>query len=95
MKRGHHLCAFTNFSGNSFGRSRAYVADGEYAWQAGFELPVDASMSRYLVDRIAARPNIEVLTQSVVAALEYLAAAGIRDAGNTPSSARRSAEPGD
>jgi hypothetical protein len=41
VKRGYHLCAFTNCSGNSFDRSRAYVADGEYAWQAGFKLPVD------------------------------------------------------
>jgi thioredoxin reductase (NADPH) len=31
---------------------------------------LDANMSRYLVERIAARPNIEVLTQTVVTALE-------------------------
>jgi len=27
-------------------------------------------MSRYLIDRIAARPNVEVLTQTEVSALE-------------------------
>ena len=31
---------------------------------------LDASMSRYLVDRIAARPNIEILTETTVTALE-------------------------
>jgi thioredoxin reductase (NADPH) len=31
---------------------------------------LDASMSRYLVDRIAARPNVEVLTETTVTALE-------------------------
>jgi thioredoxin reductase (NADPH) len=29
-----------------------------------------ASMSRYLVERIAARPNVEVLTETTVSALE-------------------------
>ena len=41
MKRGYHLCAFSNRRGNSFDRSRAHVTDGEYARQAGFEWPVD------------------------------------------------------
>ena len=31
---------------------------------------LEANMSRYLVDRIAARPNIEVLTETTVTALE-------------------------
>ena len=31
---------------------------------------LEASMSRYLIDRIAAQPNIEVLTQTAVSALE-------------------------
>jgi hypothetical protein len=41
VKRSYHLRAFSNRRGNSFDRSRAHVADREYAWQAGFEWPVD------------------------------------------------------
>src|SRR5207302_5655592 len=35
----HHLRAIADRSGDTFGRSRAHVADCEYAGQTGFERP--------------------------------------------------------
>ena len=46
------------------------------AWPAELPPPtvrgpsLEASMSRYLVDRITARPNVEILTETTVTALE-------------------------
>jgi thioredoxin reductase (NADPH) len=39
---------------------------------------VAASMSRYLIDRIAATPNIELLIETEIVALEGLAGNGSR-----------------
>jgi thioredoxin reductase (NADPH) len=57
--------------GNSAGQAAVYLS-GQAAkvWLIVRGPSLDASMSRYLVDRIAATPNIEVLTQTVVTALE-------------------------
>src|SRR5271169_3910336 len=57
--------------GNSAGQGAVYLASrAAKVWLIVRGLSLDASMSRYLVDRIAAIPNIEVMTQTVVAALE-------------------------
>ena len=58
-------------AGNSAGQAAVYLS-GQAAkvWLVVRGPGLDASMSRYLVERIAARPNIEVLTQTVVTALE-------------------------
>jgi thioredoxin reductase (NADPH) len=58
-------------AGNSAGQAAVYLS----SWVARVWLIVrgpglDTSMSRYLVDRIAATPNIEVLTQTELTALD-------------------------
>jgi len=57
-------------AGNSAGQAAVYLA-GQAAkvWMLVRGNGLEATMSRYLCDRIAAQPNIEVLTQTEVAAL--------------------------
>lgn len=58
-------------AGNSAGQAAVYLA-GRTAkvWLLARGNSLAASMSRYLVDRIAAQPNIEVLTETEITALE-------------------------
>jgi thioredoxin reductase (NADPH) len=57
--------------GNSAGQAAVYLASQvSKVWLLIRGPRLDASMSRYLVDRIAAQPNIEVLIQTEVTALE-------------------------
>src|SRR6202049_2330326 len=57
--------------GNSAGQAAVYLSSQvAKVWLIVRGPSLDANMSRYLVERIAARPNIEVLTQTVVTALE-------------------------
>ena len=49
-------------AGNSAGQAAVYLADRvKKVWMIVRGRSLEASMSRYLVDRIAALPNIEVL----------------------------------
>jgi thioredoxin reductase (NADPH) len=58
-------------AGNSAGQAAVYLASkAEKVWMLCRGASLDASMSRYLVDRIRALPNVEVLTRTEVSALE-------------------------
>jgi thioredoxin reductase (NADPH) len=58
-------------AGNSAGQAVIYLSSQvAKVWLIVRGPSLDASMSRYLVDRIAARPNVEVLTETTVTALE-------------------------
>ncbi len=58
-------------AGNSAGQAVVYLSSQvTKVWLIVRGPSLDASMSRYLVDRIAARPNVEVLTETTVTALE-------------------------
>jgi thioredoxin reductase (NADPH) len=58
-------------AGNSAGQAAVYLASqAKKVWMIVRGPDLADSMSRYLVDRIAAQPNIEVLTQTRVTALE-------------------------
>jgi thioredoxin reductase (NADPH) len=58
-------------AGNSAGQAAVYLSDHvSKLWMLVRGPALEASMSRYLVDRIAALPNVEVLVQTEVAALE-------------------------
>jgi thioredoxin reductase (NADPH) len=58
-------------AGNSAGQAAVYLAtQAAKVWMIVRGKSLEASMSRYLIDRIAAQPNIEVLTQTTVSALE-------------------------
>lgn len=58
-------------AGNSAGQAAVYLSSQvARVWLIVRGPGLDTSMSRYLVDRIAATPNIEVLTQTEVTALE-------------------------
>jgi thioredoxin reductase (NADPH) len=58
-------------AGNSAGQAAVYLAgQARKVWLLARGESLDASMSRYLVERIAAQPNIEVLTETEVTALE-------------------------
>ncbi|HEX4079723.1 MAG TPA: FAD-dependent oxidoreductase [Rhizomicrobium sp.] len=58
-------------AGNSAGQAAVYLADRvEKVWMIVRGKNLGATMSRYLCDRIAAQPNIEVLTHTEVTALE-------------------------
>jgi thioredoxin reductase (NADPH) len=57
--------------GNSAGQAAVYLASQvAKVWLIVRGPSLDAGMSRYLVDRISATPNIEILTQTAVTALE-------------------------
>jgi thioredoxin reductase (NADPH) len=58
-------------AGNSAGQAAVYLASqAKKVWMIVRGKNLDATMSRYLCDRIAAQPNIEVLTETEVVALE-------------------------
>jgi thioredoxin reductase (NADPH) len=58
-------------AGNSAGQAAVYLAaNARKVWMIVRGRDLGATMSRYLVDRIAQQPNIEVLTQTQVTALE-------------------------
>jgi len=58
-------------AGNSAGQAAVYLAsNAKKVWMIVRGRDLTSSMSRYLVDRIAGLPNIEVLTQTNVTALE-------------------------
>jgi thioredoxin reductase (NADPH) len=58
-------------AGNAAGQATVYLASRvAKVWFLVRGPGLEASMSRYLIDRIAARPNVEVLTQTEVSALE-------------------------
>src|SRR6266853_1380345 len=58
-------------AGNSAGQAVVYLSSQvAKVWLIVRGPSLDASMSRYLVDRIAARPNVEILTETTVTALE-------------------------
>jgi thioredoxin reductase (NADPH) len=58
-------------AGNSAGQAAVYLAShAKKVWMLARRESLEATMSRYLVERIKAQPNIEVLTQSEVTALE-------------------------
>jgi thioredoxin reductase (NADPH) len=57
-------------AGNSAGQAAVYLAShAATVWMIVRGKSLDATMSRYLCDRIAAQPNIEVLTETEVVAL--------------------------
>jgi thioredoxin reductase (NADPH) len=56
--------------GNSAGQAAVFLAQhAEKVWMLVRNLSLTASMSRYLIDRIAAMPNIELLTHTELAQL--------------------------
>lgn len=58
-------------AGNSAGQAAVYLASNvRKVWLLARGRSLDASMSRYLVERIKAQPNIEVLTETQIEALE-------------------------
>jgi thioredoxin reductase (NADPH) len=58
-------------AGNSAGQAAVYLAgQTDKVWLLVRGASLAASMSRYLVDRIAALPNVEVLVQTQISALE-------------------------
>jgi thioredoxin reductase (NADPH) len=58
-------------AGNSAGQAAVYLSSQvAKVWMVVRGPSLDASMSRYLVERIAARPNVEVLTETTISALE-------------------------
>jgi thioredoxin reductase (NADPH) len=58
-------------AGNSAGQAAVYLSSqAAKVWLIVRAPSLDLSMSRYLVDRITATPNIEVLSETTVAALE-------------------------
>jgi thioredoxin reductase (NADPH) len=58
-------------AGNSAGQAAVYLASqAAKVWMLVRGRDLAASMSRYLVDRIASLPNVEVVTQAQVSALE-------------------------
>jgi len=58
-------------AGNSAGQAAVYLASmAAKVWLLVRGKSLHDSMSRYLIDRIAAQPNIEVLTQTEVSGLE-------------------------
>ena len=58
-------------AGNSAGQAAVYLADRvAKVWMIVRGTSLDASMSRYLVERIAATPNIEILRDTSVIALD-------------------------
>ncbi|HKM71479.1 MAG TPA: NAD(P)/FAD-dependent oxidoreductase, partial [Stellaceae bacterium] len=57
--------------GNSAGQAAVYLSSHvAKVWLIVRGPGLEANMSRYLVDRIAARPNVEILTETMVTALE-------------------------
>jgi thioredoxin reductase (NADPH) len=70
-----HLCLGQEVAlvggGNSAGQAAVYLASqANKVWMIVRGKSLEATMSRYLCDRIAAQPNIEVLVQTEVTGLE-------------------------
>src|SRR5579862_8153718 len=70
-----HLCLGEEVAlvggGNSAGQAAVYLAtQANKVWMIVRGKSLEATMSRYLCDRIAAQPNIEVLVQTEVTGLE-------------------------
>jgi thioredoxin reductase (NADPH) len=60
-------------AGNSAGQAAVYLAANvKKVWMLARGKSIEATMSRYLCERIRAQPNIEVLSQTEVIALEGL-----------------------
>jgi len=58
-------------AGNSAGQAAVYLAaHAKKVWMIVRAAGLAATMSRYLIDRIAAQPNIEVVTQAEIARVE-------------------------
>lgn len=58
-------------AGNSAGQAAVYLASRvRKVWLLARGVSLEASMSRYLVERIRAQPNIEVLTRTEITALD-------------------------
>ena len=58
-------------AGNSAGQAAVYLASAvAKVWLVGRGATLEASMSRYLVDRVSGLPNVEVVLQTQVSALE-------------------------
>ncbi|ESX70047.1 hypothetical protein X759_22880 [Mesorhizobium sp. LSHC420B00] len=58
-------------AGNSAGQAAVYLAAHvKKVWLLARGSSLDASMSRYLVERVRAQPNIEVLAETQITALE-------------------------
>lgn len=58
-------------AGNSAGQAAVYLASQvEKVWLVIRGRSLDASMSRYLIDRIKSLPNIEIVTRNEIVALE-------------------------
>src|SRR5271155_1698168 len=58
-------------AGNSAGQAAVYLSSQvAKVWLIVRGPGLEANMSRYLVDRITARPNVEILTETTVTALE-------------------------
>lgn len=58
-------------AGNSAGQAAVYLAAHvKKVWLLARGSSLDASMSRYLVERVSAQPNIEVLAETQITALE-------------------------
>jgi len=58
-------------AGNSAGQAAVYLAShAKKVWLLARRESLEATMSRYLVERIKAQPNIEVLAQSEITALQ-------------------------
>src|SRR5258708_3302495 len=57
-------------AGNSAGQAAVYLASVSKVWLLARGGDIAASMSRYLVDRIAGLPNVEVLTRTEITELE-------------------------
>ncbi|MES0029172.1 FAD-dependent oxidoreductase [Mesorhizobium sp. M0040] len=58
-------------AGNSAGQAAVYLAAHvKKVWLLARGSSLDASMSRYLVERVRAQPNIELLAETQIAALE-------------------------
>jgi thioredoxin reductase (NADPH) len=58
-------------AGNSAGQAAVYLAShAKKVWLLARRKSLDETMSRYLVERIKAQPNIEVLPESEITALE-------------------------
>ena len=93
---GAKLCAGQEVAlvgaGNSAGQAAVYLASQvAKVWLLVRGRDLEASMSRYLVDRIAGLPNVEVVTQPRSAAWRAATACWRRSAGAKAASGRRRA----
>ena len=77
-------------AGNSAGQAAVYLASHtKKVWLLARGESLEASMSRYLVQRIKAQPNIEVLTETEITALEGREGISKASAGATGAAKKR------